>query len=93
MSITGVTGARKELSDGLEMDVRRIRENSKKPVAVGFGISTPEHARIINRFADGVIIGSAIVKIIEENTGKPDQMLKVGDFVSSLSNALKSSGR
>lgn len=93
VSITGVTGARKELSDGLEMDVRRVKEHSKRPVAVGFGISTPEHAKTVSRFADGVIIGSAIVKIIEENAGKADLVAKVGDFVSSLSHALKASGR
>jgi tryptophan synthase alpha chain len=89
VSITGVTGARKELADGLKRDVLRVKENSNKPVAVGFGISTPEQAREVSRFADGVIVGSAMVKIIEENLGRSDLVSKIGDFVSCLGEALK----
>ena len=89
VSITGVTGARKELADGLKRDVLRVKENSNKPVAVGFGISTPEQAKEVSRFADGVIVGSAIVKIIEENLGRSDLVSKIGDFVSCLGEALK----
>ncbi len=66
VSLTGVTGARKELPPELEPAVRRIKGQSEKPVAVGFGISTADQAREISRFADGIIVGSAIVKIVEE---------------------------
>jgi tryptophan synthase alpha chain len=90
VSVTGVTGARENLPDDLEPAVKRIKEQSKKPVAVGFGISTPEHAKRIGLFADGVIVGSAIVKMIEENLRHPELTLKVKDFVSSFANALKS---
>ena len=90
VSVTGVTGARKELADGLKRDVLRVKENSNKPVAVGFGISTPEQAKEVSRFADGVIVGSAIVKIIEENLGRSDLVSEIGDFVSRLGEALKS---
>lgn len=89
-SITGVTGARGKLPEDLEWAVRRVKKYSQKPVAVGFGISTPEQARAISRFADGVIVGSAIVKIIEENIKNPDLINKVGDFVSSFAKTLKS---
>jgi tryptophan synthase alpha chain len=59
-------------------------------VAVGFGISSPEQARDVARFADGVIVGSAIVKIIKENLDGPELMTRVGDFVGSLAEALNS---
>lgn len=90
VSVTGVTGAREKLPEELEAAVRRIKEQSKKRVAVGFGISTPEQAKKISLFADGVIVGSAIVKMIEENLRHPELTLRVRDFVSSFAEALKS---
>jgi tryptophan synthase alpha chain len=61
VSRTGVTGARDELSAGLEAEIRRVREASQLPVAVGFGISTPEQAARVARLAEGVVVGSAVV--------------------------------
>jgi tryptophan synthase alpha chain len=90
VSVTGVTGAREKLPEELEPAVERIKEQSKKRVAVGFGISTPDQAQRVSLFADGIIIGSAIVKMIEENIGSPDLTDKVRDFVSSFAKALKS---
>lgn len=90
VSITGVTGTREKLPEELESSVRGIKKQSKKRVAVGFGISTPEQAKNISLFADGIIVGSAIVKIIEENLENQNLVDKVGDFVSSLAKALKS---
>ena len=90
VSVTGVTGARGKMPDELESAVRQIKKQSKKPVAVGFGISTPEQAREVGRFADGVIVGSAIVKMIEENLDRPELVARVGRFVASLAEALKS---
>ncbi len=90
VSVTGVTGARENLPDDLEPAVKRIKEQSRRPVAVGFGISTPEQAKRIGFFADGVIVGSAIVKMIEENVRHPELTFKVKDFVSSFAKALKS---
>lgn len=90
VSVTGVTGARGKMPDGLESAVRRMKKQSKKPVAVGFGISTPEQAREVGRFADGVIVGSALVKMIEENLDSPELVARVGRFVASLAEALKS---
>lgn len=88
VSVTGVTGARGKLPDEPEMAIRQIKKCSQKPVAVGFGISTPEQVKEVSRFADGVIVGSAIVKMIEENLNSPELVTKVGNFVSSLSGAL-----
>jgi len=90
VSVTGVTGTRENLPEEVGLAVKRIKEISQKPVAVGFGISSPEQAKRVSRFADGVIIGSAIVKIIGENPKSPDMIDRVGDFVSSLTKALKS---
>jgi tryptophan synthase alpha chain len=90
VSVTGVTGTRGKLPEELESSVRGVKEQTKKPVAVGFGISTPEQAKDISLFADGVIVGSAIIKIIEENLENQNLLDKVGDFVSSLAKALKS---
>jgi tryptophan synthase alpha chain len=89
VSITGVTGVRGNLPDGLETTVGEIRKCSQMPVAVGFGISTPEQVRETSRIADGVIVGSAIVKMIEENLKHPDLVTRVGSFVVSLADALK----
>jgi len=90
VSVTGVTGARERLPEELEPAVKGIKEQSKKRVAVGFGISTPEQAQKVSLFADGIIIGSAIVKIIEENLKSPELTDKVRDFISSFAEALKS---
>lgn len=85
-----VTGIREKLPGDLEFAVKRVKENTKKPVAVGFGISTPEQAKMISHYADGVVVGSTIVKIIEENIRNSDLIARVGNFVSSLADALKS---
>jgi len=89
VSLTGVTGVREKLSGGLETAVRRIQEESQKPVAVGFGISTPDQAREVGRFADGVIVGSALVKIIEEDPRKESLLPRMEAFIASLSAALR----
>ena len=89
VSVTGVTGARGKMPEELERSIGEIRKYSNKPVAVGFGISTPEHVKEMSRIADGVIVGSAIVKLIEENLKHPDLVIRVGGFVASLADALK----
>lgn len=88
VSVTGVTGSRRELPEGLEDDVRRIKEQSRKPVAVGFGISTSEQAKKVSRFADGVIVGSALVRIMDESPHPSDMLARVGDFISTLGKAM-----
>jgi len=85
VSRTGVTGARKQMSTDAQDLVRRIRKFTKKPVAVGFGISTPEQFRAVGRYADACVIGSAIVEIIERNPGK--EAASVAQFIAQLTAA------
>ena len=69
VSLTGVTGVRTALSDSIKPMTDRIRKASKKPVAVGFGISDARQAAEVAAYADGVVVGSALVKLVEENIG------------------------
>ncbi|HEX6805345.1 MAG TPA: tryptophan synthase subunit alpha [Terriglobales bacterium] len=73
VSRTGVTGARKELTDDAQKLVRRLRKFTKLPIAVGFGISTPQQFAAVGEFADAGVIGSAIVQTVESNPGKEAQ--------------------
>src|SRR5574337_1549070 len=84
VSLRGVTGARSSLSEDLETNLRMIREKTDLPLAVGFGVSTPEPVRMVARVADGVIVGSAIVSLLEQTAGQADQLKRAGDFVASL---------
>ena len=70
VSRTGVTGEQAELSNALQPLIDSTRAVSKLPVAAGFGISTPEQARAVAKIADGVVVGSAIVRLIEQNAGE-----------------------
>jgi tryptophan synthase alpha chain len=67
VSVTGVTGERKSISEGLGQLIARVREHTTAPVCVGFGISTPEQATEVGRMADGVIVGTACVRAIGES--------------------------
>ena len=88
VSLTGVTGARASLSPGLAMQLARIKKITAKPVCVGFGVSSPPQIRQICRVADGVIVGSAIVKKIKENISRPDICERVSRFVQRLMGVL-----
>jgi len=86
VSVTGVTGERNSLSDGLGGLIARVREHISAPVCVGFGISTPEQAKQVGALADGVIVGSACVKAIG-GSEKPVETAKqfAAQFRSALS--------
>ena len=84
VSRAGVTGERDEMTRDAEALVKRVRSVSDLPVAVGFGISTPEQVREVWRFADAAIVGSAIVKQIEKLGPSPDLVKRVGEFARSL---------
>ena len=86
VSLTGTTGTREKLPKEIRGSLKKIKRITKKPVCVGFGISKLKQVRSISRLADGVIVGSAIIKVIEKNTGKKDLVKKVGRFVRRLSN-------
>ena len=87
VSSLGVTGVRSEITTDVESIVRVIRENTSVPCAIGFGISTPEQAAKMSQYADGVIVGSAIVRQIGEY-GK-DSPAHVGEYVAQMKNAIK----
>jgi tryptophan synthase alpha chain len=83
ISRTGVTGARQQMTGDAKVLVKRIRRFTKLPIAVGFGISTPEQFAAVGKFAEGAVIGSAIVQLIEQNAGR--EAASVAEFVGQLS--------
>jgi len=84
VSLTGVTGTRQTLPPELENFVKRVRQKTKQPLCVGFGVSNPEQASRIARIADGVIVGSRLIQLIEEDATLSSLM----DFILSLREAL-----
>lgn len=85
VSVAGVTGARTILPQTAAGNLRSFKNKVSHPVCVGFGISTPAQVRAITRYADGVIVGSAIVNEIVKNKGRKDLVKKVARFLRSLS--------
>jgi tryptophan synthase alpha chain len=73
ISRTGITGARKDLTEDAQKLVKRLRKFTDLPIAVGFGIASAEHFAAVGQFADAAAIGSAIVQTIEQNPGKEAQ--------------------
>jgi len=72
VSRTGVTGVQKDLTSELQKEVKKIRRKVDLPVAVGFGISSPKQVAAVGKVADGVVVGSALVRLVEENHGRED---------------------
>ncbi|MCX5857200.1 MAG: tryptophan synthase subunit alpha [Deltaproteobacteria bacterium] len=89
ISVTGVTGTAKPIVENIRRDLTKIRKISILPVVVGFGISTPAQAAEIAPHADGVVVGSAVVSLIEENTSRDDMIPRVTSFVGAVKSALK----
>jgi len=89
VSRTGVTGATENLSADIEEHISLIRKYTKIPIAVGFGISKPEHVERIAKVADGIIVGSAIVKKIAAGKDSDEMIMDVKNFVSSLVKPIK----
>jgi tryptophan synthase alpha chain len=86
VSVTGVTGERKSISDGLGELISRVHEHTSAPVCVGFGIGTPEQAREVAKMADGVIVGTACVRTIGESQTPVDTAKQ---FARSFADALR----
>ncbi|MBE9537270.1 MAG: tryptophan synthase subunit alpha [Proteobacteria bacterium] len=84
VSLTGVTGVRTALSDSIKPMTDKIRKTSKRPLAVGFGISNARQAAEVAANADGVVVGSAIVKLVEENIGTKGIIPAVKGLASEL---------
>jgi tryptophan synthase alpha chain len=84
VSRTGVTGERRSLSEGTAPLVQRMRERTDLPLAVGFGISTPDQVAEVAQLAEAVVVGSAIVRCIESNVGNSDVASRLELFVKTL---------
>lgn len=93
VSMTGVTGSQQVDADAIAAAVGNLRLLSPVPVAVGFGINTPEDARAIAGFADAVVVGSAIVKVVAEHGRSPRLLDEVRGFVRGLKTAVALAGR
>jgi len=87
VSVSGVTGVRSELPTNLNDHIARVKAVSALPVVVGFGISKPQHVAEVGEFADGVVVGSAIVACAEEADGSVEAPAKVTELVKSLRGA------
>ncbi|KIX12919.1 tryptophan synthase subunit alpha [Dethiosulfatarculus sandiegensis] len=89
VSTTGVTGSAINVSDGLLEEIKRIKRAGTLPVAVGFGVSTPEQAAALGKAADGVIVGSALVKAIQQASTADEQIESAEKLTSAMAAALK----
>lgn len=89
VSMTGVTGSRAIDSAGVRENVERLRSNCRLPIGVGFGISTPEQAARVADYADAVVVGSAIVRLIENEAGGAALVRSVGAFIRVLKDAIR----
>ena len=90
ISRTGITGARQELAGDARSLVERLRAFTKLPIAVGFGVSTPEQFAEVGSFADAAVVGSAIVQRVEQNNGR--EAAAVSEFLSSLTATAQHAG-
>lgn len=88
VSMTGVTGTQQVDAGAISVAVRMLKEHSPVPVAVGFGVSTPEDAKAVAAIADAVVVGSALVKLIAEFSGSPHLLEEVRSFARQLKAAI-----
>jgi len=88
VSRTGVTGVQNAISNSVKPLVQAVRDVTKLPIAVGFGVSTPAHVAELAKVADGVVVGSAIMRLIEENGTAPDLEQKLEAFTRGLKEPL-----
>lgn len=89
VSRTGVTGERTALPEDLVRDVKRLRRRLDQPLAVGFGISTPQQVAAVGEIADGVVVGSVLVRLIEENAHSSDLASLLEERIRELSAPLR----
>jgi tryptophan synthase alpha chain len=78
----GVTGTQKSISSDAQDLVKKIRKHTKLPIAAGFGVSSPDQLTQMGRFADAVVVGSAVMELVERNPAKAPDV--VGQFVRKL---------
>jgi len=89
ISREGVTGMQSKVASNLASQFAKIRAYTKLPITVGFGISNPEQAKLVAAEADGCVVGSAVVNQVAEHGKSPELVAKVGAFVKSLADAVK----
>ena len=89
VSREGVTGIQNQVSQHVPRLVASVRRHTDLPIAVGFGISNPDQARAVAAHADAVVVGSAVVRLVETHAANPDVVSKVREFVGSLLNAIR----
>ncbi|MGV8056927.1 MAG: tryptophan synthase subunit alpha [Smithellaceae bacterium] len=89
VSITGITGTAAPVVADIKKSVDRIRKVTKLPVAVGFGITNPAQAKEIGKVADGIVVGSAVVRLIDENKGNRDLIKTVAGYVRDIKEAMR----
>lgn len=89
VSVKGTTGEREELPGDIKDKVPKIKEITGKPVVVGFGVSKPLHIRWLKGFSDGAVIGSALLRVLREQSDNSSRLKAVRAFVSSLSKEAK----
>lgn len=90
VSREGVTGMQQKISDTIASMTAKIRAHTNLPIAIGFGVSTPEQAKTVAGYGEAVVVGSAIVNQIAEHGKSPELVKRVGTFVKSLGDAVKS---
>lgn len=90
VSSMGVTGTRERISETLRPTVEKIKRQTDKPIAIGFGVSNPEQAKEVAKLADGVIVGSAIVNIIEKEQSSGNLIPALSKFSSAIARAIRS---
>jgi tryptophan synthase alpha chain len=89
VSREGVTGAQESIASSLNEKIAELRKHSSLPIAVGFGISSPDQAREVARVADAVVVGSAIVDLIAKHGDKPEMIEKVSSFAKEIADAIR----
>lgn len=88
----GVTGEQAVVAGGVRALVERLRAYTSLPLAVGFGVSTPEHAREIAAYADGVVVGSAVMRLVEEHAAAPELEARLERYLRSLREGMDGAG-
>jgi tryptophan synthase alpha chain len=84
ISRLGVTGARTDVADSAESLAARVRAETTRPLALGFGFSRPEHVRAVGQWADAAVVGSALVQVVADHAGNPDLGGEVERYVRWL---------
>ncbi len=92
VSRTGVTGVREKLPPDLLRDARRLRRRLERPLAVGFGLSTPEQVAAVGKVADGVVVGSALVQLVERHAGERELPARLAAETARLAAPLRGRG-